>query len=508
MDELTKLIGAPPSTFNYDSGTIRYQNLTRLDPNNYYLIPPPGAPKDTVSVKACELLAGPGYGTYGRGNTLDAIGTWVVPLLVLVGNVNYASFSSHKYWNQITVVVQLFGNPIHAIWALLLKLDVKRRCEARCRAELKGVKNAEDEIWIYSTLLYALDDFAFSERFDDHFEILMCIAKSRQSRSKTACRRAAVQLTLSRVNNTRRALFAILGYLAAITANVLRAVFSETIQLHISHTIALRELNFWLISAIILSARVGGFPSEWEAVRVLLDLQSQLKEPRTNQRQTIGPERKRYEFGLKRLEPWTGGNYTYRPKKDNSKEISGFSDYRFLILASLAFASVTIAMLTSLWMSYLTPTSGIGVRSIVELSYWAWWCFNAGLTYAVDQIGGISKRKWLYTIGKDGVSAVFTIVFLFSAWSGKYLAHLSPKLESIETDCIHRMVEFLPSLVHGHVSQGEGLHRSRQHEVKYPWAYEETFSNNPRGRFRSSVSPCSLHDLVQPRNPNTSSNEG
>lgn len=421
MEELLRLLGPPPTHFNYNSGQSRYQNLTILSPNHPFLIPPPGAPLHTVGLEACEALAGPGYGTYGLGNALDAIGTWVIPFLVLVGNINYASFQRQAYWNQLLIALGLLGNPIHAMWALLTKLDVKRRIEARVRRELKMHDNERD-VWIYSTILYTLDDFRFSEKFDGHFDILMKIANydedandPAQKEAAEACHQAAVQLKVSRVNNTRRALLALLGYLAAIIANILRSVFADEISLHISHTIALREVNFWLLCAILLSARVGGLPSEWNSVGVLMDLESRLNDtPDSN-----------IHFGLERLEPWTGGNYTWRPIKNVSVTLSQSKDSRHRILAFLCFLSVTAAMAMSVAISYNTPTKGFGVRSIVEISFWAWWCVNAIVTYYFDkyylQQDGLSSHKfwyWITSNAKDALIAVFMLSLLFSAWSG------------------------------------------------------------------------------------------
>lgn len=415
MEELLRLLGPPPSHFNYNSGQSRYQNLSILSPNHPFLIPPPGAPSHTVGLEACEALAGPGYATYGLGNALDAIATWVVPLLILVGNINYASFQRQAYWNQLMVALGLLGNPIHGMWALLTKLDAKRRIEARVRRELKS-HNKEHDVWIYSTILYTLDDFNFSEKFDDHFDILMRIAiDPAQREAAEACHQAAIQLKVSRVNNTRRALLALLGYLSAITANILRSVFADSISLHISHTIALREVNFWLLCAILLSARVGGLPSEWNSVGVMMNLQSRLSDTRGSA----------IHFALERLEPWTGGNYTWRPIKDVSVTLSQSKDSRHRILAFLCFLSVTAAMAMSVAISYNTPTKGFGVRSIVEISFWAWWCVNAIVTYYFDkyylQKDGSSSHKFLYWItssAKDALVAVFMLSLLFSAWSG------------------------------------------------------------------------------------------
>jgi hypothetical protein len=238
MDNLTAILGPPPSAFDYDAGTTRYKELTKLDPRNPFLIPPPGAPPGTVGLQACEALAGPGYGSHGRANTLDALATWVVPLLILVVNLNYSSFNRQKYWNQVTIGLHLFGNPIHAMWALLTKLDVKRRIEQRCRERFVCFGLSQKDVWIYSTILYALDDFDFSQDFPDHFKQLMNVAVSSNTQLKIACKRAAIDLTIARVKNTRRAVFAILGYLAAITANIIRADFSGNVPLYFSHMIA------------------------------------------------------------------------------------------------------------------------------------------------------------------------------------------------------------------------------------------------------------------------------
>lgn len=406
MNNLTAIIGPIPSSFNYDAGTARYLLLTELDPNNELLRPPPGAPARTVGFRECELLAGPGYGSYGKANTLDSLATWVIPLLVLVVNLNYAAFKRQKYWNQVTIALHLFGNPIFAMWALLTKLDAKRRIELRCRDHFAQRGLVRTDIGTYSTILYALDDFNFSQNFENDFEQLMMVANSDHDSHKSSCRRAAIVLTTARVKNTRRAVFAILGYLAAVTANIIRADFSGTVALHYSHTIALREMNYWLIAAIILSAAVGGLPSEWTSVDILMELQSKTG----------------LDFGMKRLQPWCGGNHTWRPEKDLSLAISGVADKRHLVLAFLAFSSVTTAAFIAFIMSYFTPTRGVGIRSIVELIYWAWWCANAIVMYLIGHYRvkwTTTQRGWLFIIVKDSVFALFTILFLLSPWNGK-----------------------------------------------------------------------------------------
>ena len=183
VNEVIELLGPAPHSFNYHNGTDRFERLRDHNSTNVLLQPPAGAPLGTVGLEACEILAGPGYGSYGMENTLDSLATWVVPLLILVVNLNYAAFERHKYYNQVTIALHLFGNPIHAIWALLTKLDVKRRIELRCRDHFKRNGLPQDDIWIYSTILYVLDDFNYSRQFENHFQQLMMIANSEYNKA-------------------------------------------------------------------------------------------------------------------------------------------------------------------------------------------------------------------------------------------------------------------------------------------------------------------------------------
>lgn len=51
------------------------------------------------------------------------------------------------------------------MWALLTKLDAQRRIDARCQHHLLEAGYAQADVWVYSTTLDAVDDFAFSRDF-------------------------------------------------------------------------------------------------------------------------------------------------------------------------------------------------------------------------------------------------------------------------------------------------------------------------------------------------------
>ena len=46
---------------------------------------------------------------------------------------------------------------------------------------------------------------------------------------------------------------------------LIQAKFDESFPYHMPHTLALRQLYYWLFCAIILSAAAGGFADQWSS---------------------------------------------------------------------------------------------------------------------------------------------------------------------------------------------------------------------------------------------------
>lgn len=416
-----RLLGLSRERFDLDFGRQRWQRLRELDPFSPLLIPPPGAPPGTVSLEACYLLAGRKFGFYSYQTALEGITTWAIPLLVLVGNMNFAGFRQYKVWNPLSIAAHVLGNPVDALWGLLTKLDLERRIECRCREEFGNIVPKED-IWIFRTTLIALDGFGFSEGFEGHLKMLKEVAKSDDHEQvMQACRRAAFDLAAYRVNNTGRTLLAILGFCAAVASKLLLAN-SSSIPPHLPHTIALRAIMYWLGPMVILSAKAGGYPSEWTSVGILRDLEDRLDRPRY--------------FDLQPLTPWNGGNYTWRPQKDISHRISGRKDARSWFLLSLSVASVTGAWATSFVISFRTPTRGVGARGVAQLSFLAWWLSVGFATGMVEHYNRTNqnlktaedykrrnqtlKTRWIIMSCINMVGAVGILTILLGSFSGTW----------------------------------------------------------------------------------------
>ncbi|KAI9791415.1 MAG: hypothetical protein M1816_003983 [Peltula sp. TS41687] len=435
------------NSFNLTLGRLRYAALKASDPNSPLLIPPPDAPSGTVGLQACNVLAGAGRGKYSTDVAFDDVATWVIPLFLLVVNINYSYFQRQRYWNQVMVGAHLLGNPIDAVWSLLAKLDAGRRIRQRCRDEFR------EDSWVYATILGALDDIGFGEGFEDRFKQLKKIAIAEDEKPRRACRRAAINLSTPRVNNFWKAVLAAMAYITAVVANIARANLTGRIPAHLSHRIALRELFYWLIPAVILSAKASGFPSEWTSLGVMTDLQDQIPG---------------LDLSLRRLEPWSGGNYIWRPNKDNSLSISGAKDHRRWILLLLSVLSVTASWATSFTMSYITPTKGMGARCLVEVCHWCTWIFTAGVTYVVgfvyrNKSSNWKKKIWFWLSGTMDLPIAFaTVLVLFLSflgwwnscwsWSGAYT--LGTKKAYIDLDMEDQIVHSMRSVFPWNVAFG------------------------------------------------------
>lgn len=410
ISEAGRLLGPSPKRFDLDLGRKRWQKLRELDPSSPLLVPPPGAPSGSVSLEACYLLAGRKFGFYSYQTALEGITSWVIPLLVLVGNLNYPKFQRYKVWNELSIVAHVLGNPVDALWGLLTKLDAERRIGRRCRKEFEDIVPKED-VWIFQTILIALDDFGFSKGFESHLKLLKEVVNAANrapgstdeeiksiQQAWQGCRRAAVDLATYRVNNTGRALLAILSYCAAVASKLILAN-SGDIPPHLPHMIALRAIMYWLGPMLILSAKAGGYPSEWTSVGILRDLEHRLNRP--------------HAFGIQALTPWNGGNYTWQPRNKKGA--------RSWFLFSLSIASVTGACATSFTISFLTPTRGVGARGVAELSFLGWWLLNgfaAGIVAHYNPGNHNLKKRWIVLSCINTTSTVGTLTVLLGSFSG------------------------------------------------------------------------------------------
>ena len=113
----------------------------------------------------------------------------------------------------------------------------------------------------------------------------------------------------TRVKSARRSMLAIIAYAYRLFISMAGGKASASAPVHFPHTIALRELHYWLLSAITLSSAAGAFPTRWTSYVALQPLASKIRR--------IAALRKtdRGDLPLTCLKPWNGAMYTWRSQK-------------------------------------------------------------------------------------------------------------------------------------------------------------------------------------------------
>ncbi|PMD52351.1 uncharacterized protein K444DRAFT_620005 [Hyaloscypha bicolor E] len=178
------------------------------------------------------------------------------------------------------------------------------------------------------------------------------------------------------------------------------------------HTLALRQLYYWLFCAIILSGAAGGFADQWSSHAFLADfLDGRLRNLRD-------AARRRDNIFLRPIEPWDGGNYSWKyPKRGQKPQMTG----RQKVLLLPAIAAVAFPVVIAFIMSWYTPTTGLGDRGIMELSFAGMWILN----FLITMSGSLMlPEKNLHQLFKIYFWNTFwslgSLYILFGAFQGWY----------------------------------------------------------------------------------------
>jgi hypothetical protein len=351
-------------------------------------------------------VCGNGYNAYTKLGVLDAITTWVVPLFILVGNMMYLKIGRIGYWNYLAIASNLLGDPIVAIMNLIAKLSIGRDqldvAVSVCERAF-GLRSTEDKMERdVAIILWALDDYEENNRQDDQSisqALGESLGNSFQANRVEIIKKTASKLTDIRANNARRIWLAIFGYLAAVSASFLKVKMSNDIEYHLPHTIALRELYYWLIPAIILSSMAGGWPSQWTSFTLLRELGDCLD---CNRLSLLTP-----------MQPWSGGDYLFRA---HGRGLPGN-----IVDFILALTAVVLAFSWSFTMSWSTPTIGLGCRGLAEIGFLGTWLISAMVTLILRFCAKEGEEFWVWKWVwiKNGFLAVATFSMLLLPFLGK-----------------------------------------------------------------------------------------
>ena len=461
-----------------------------LDPASFLCLPaPPGTRFDfgdcyirtrgcdffpILPYDKCEEFCGDKFGYYDIAGVFGALTAWVIPLFALLANMHFTEAAleglqwrwasrnfNHRWlrplWNitklqlpkHFVCSVQL-ANPIGTIWSLGIKLSFGQRLWEYCNSS--GLLHLDSEgRRDVANLGYCLEDFGlqhFEARFNRLIQLLnnQTITQSGGTVSEVVfeyIQETSRNLAFVRIRNTRLTICAVLVYGGMAIATLLTSTTSSGLDYSLPHTVALRELCFFILAQVILSSAAGTWSQQQApqtAMRTfatrILEIERELK--------TNGQPELWEDLTTKKMALYDGGCYVFRTekiKRRRARSNGGFSvrSSNWGLLA-MAWVIVTFAFMVSFVISYSTPTKGIGGRGLAEILYFVTWIINffaeVLMTRRVrddDHRKRIFMRIWV----KDGIISLLVLLFFFLPFIGKlYPAAVIQSITSLLLTCI------------------------------------------------------------------------
>jgi len=438
-----------PSGFSYDTCNATIFGLDYENPYRYFDRDslgekiPDGRVRTLLS--QCYAMCGLGYTPYPYGDILKRIALWLVPVFMLVGNFQFPPLGP---LNSFCIAVHLFGDPIHTVYSLLVKLEVSRRIHARWvnspppvgEGELyEDEKERRRTFRDIATVNVLFDEWNYGavgvypqmRRLFDRLE------GEKRANFIAACREAANRLSDSRVNDSLRTWLAVGGYIVAVVSAFTKTLESGATN-RTAHTIAFAILYSWLIPAVVMSASVGGFASTRVGRRVIREIKDELRDDWTiaDPADVIYPSAIRIPLSkglihrdFTDLEDSFNffGSYSFRHNTSLKFPILGTLETRRThswnrpnwLLLLLSCAPLIIAITNALFLSWMHPPNGLGCRSLTEIIFSATWFLSALLTKLTSKLFS-GKYYFRVVVVKDLILATMQVGFLVAAFVGYY----------------------------------------------------------------------------------------
>lgn len=402
-----------------------------------------------ITLSACNDRCGVKWSLFPALDTQKRIATWHIPLFILIGSMHFASLG---IWNSVCVTIHLLGDPISTFESLLSKLNRLRKHRTRCAREMgdlpvdlqKAVAMmlaAYDE-WDYNAMMqsgggrrigYTVLDVSGKDQ--EHNPDMLEVFKvwlgphrqpstTKQLYRRTACLRAASELSDCRSSGLAKTLMGVVTYITVISAAFVRIASGDHTN-RTGHTIAMSMLYSWLIPTVLLCALVGGFITKRSTEDVLGRLHQKFEAiekdeflHRGDSKEAV-PRISRFsrdelysDVATYQSLEWSGANYTFRPRQSCWGR-------RTFVLSLIAHLPVICACLSAIFISYTTPTRGLGCRSVFQITFGLSWIVSAFVTERIRAWTGSAYHQWLYIRIKDTViflAQTITFIIMIFGW--------------------------------------------------------------------------------------------
>ncbi|KAL2813028.1 hypothetical protein BJX63DRAFT_432313 [Aspergillus granulosus] len=363
-----------------------------------------------LTVPGCESTCGTGTSFYD--DVGPRLSTWLIPILLLLGNMHLARLGSEKYAGMLHVI----GDPIDSMWSLLTtaeswsrSLEVAERMTPKQPWE--SSETYQRRLVDIATIYTSISELASSSDRNDppYFaRIFSSILGSRKPSMSTEAfyhlvKETANELSDSRAAGLRRAGIAVFAYFYQVIAGFVDVIGGESSSPP-GGRIGTSMFISWLIPTVLVSNALGGFSSRRTALRIL---ERFVKTVQGEEVEDVGVfsadksssmlsacgsrsrgGRGRKGSGSKMIstttdfyasQRWSGSIYCYRAQKLLFR--GGKRDTNPLTLFILSLLPVVISTSTSIALIWVTPTVGFDCRSLMMLVISLLWLLSALFTF-------------------------------------------------------------------------------------------------------------------------------
>ena len=445
-----------------------------------------------ITLEECEKCVGSGMERYPTLDIQSRFATWIVPLFLLIVSMPFAPLGVGNTASVIIHVladpISSFESQVSRLAHLQRRLKYCHSCLGQMPDNLKiavamtivaheesgprsyqetrekliagGERRGRSQGYrIPSDTLTTKDRPALIDIFDNLLGKKSFPLDRKQQLQRVTFLEMANQLSDIRSSSLSKAVFGVVIYLLTITTAFIH-IDTDDYKPHTDHSIAMAVLYSWLVPTVLLGALVGGFGKKQSAGDILARLYQKssdieargCSEASDQEAPSIYLPQQHQAFSSplrtcsspSRFEPdlvlwlrlleleiehsdysylcWSGGNGTFRPRQ-------GSWGKRKPWITAIAHFPVVCSVLCAFLISYISPTTGVGCRSLFQVLLGATWVVNACITEMIRNRTQSARKQWCYVRIKNAIiflpqTIVFIAVFIglfnsclcWSAW--------------------------------------------------------------------------------------------
>ncbi|KAH6667854.1 hypothetical protein B0J14DRAFT_489225 [Halenospora varia] len=368
----------------------------------------------TLTLPGCEQMCGHQTWYWDLG---PRISTWLVPILLLVSNVDLSPLDKRRFM----AIIHLVGDPIDSFWSLIHKLDAWEQCY---KLAGRWENESERRRRIIANVFAAFEEIEGPEIFsEDYWNTLAERSGLTHDDTFVEWTRTAIELADSRSDEFLRTWLAIILYIWQVVASFVPEIGGGNTSPP-GGRIGTAMFISWLVPAVLLSNALGSFTSRRSCYNIIHRFAERTK--------NVGPplRRRSSQFRGKVIPgsatdmfealAWTGGIYTFRPWKFQYITCER-NVKKTLCIGILATVPVCIAMIGGFVIIWYTLPNGFNCRHFWLIAIFTAWYFSAFITWYSNASRFVTgKYHWRFVLVKDALIAIPSVIVIFLSSAGLF----------------------------------------------------------------------------------------